>query len=225
MAVFSKFLDRIITKNDNAVLMKIAFSQAVVGLAICAYAVKLTNPLFVSDSKSDASTTKELINNINDEEFKLAEAEKLIIEKELKKSKRKHNTEPSLNKEFTQQLAKLIRIMVPRLFCYETGLLTVHTFCLISRTFLSIFVASLEGEIVKFIVRKDIKQFAIVLVKWFGIAIPATFINSMIRFLESKLALSFRTRLVKHSYQLYFKNQNYYRVSNLDGRVENADHR
>lgn len=97
-----------------------------------------------------------------------------------------------LNVQFLFQLKRLIEIMIPKLWCRETTILGVHTMCLLSRTFLSFYVASVEGSIVKYIVRKDFRQFLIGLLKWFGIAIPATFINSMIRYLENKLALSFR---------------------------------
>ncbi|KAI8120084.1 ATP-binding cassette sub-family D member 2 [Lucilia cuprina] len=241
MAVFSKYLDRVADRLDQAGLPKTTLSHVLVGAAIAAWTIKLTYPM-LKNKKTKNKTNVDKINNnrtgknhgaltppqtevSEDDESKLAEAEKLLVEQQMKNQKNKNILEPGLNKEFVNQLTTLLKIMIPKPFCYETGLLSVHTLCLISRTFLSIYVAALEGAIVKYIVRKDVRQFAIVLLKWFGIAIPATFVNSMIRFLESKLSLAFRTRLVRHSYRLYFKNQNYYRVSNLDGRIENADHR
>ncbi|CAH2244072.1 jg18134 [Pararge aegeria aegeria] len=132
---------------------------------------------------------------------------------------------PGLNLEFLRQLVSLARIMVPGFRSHEVALLAAHTVCLFTRTFLSIYVATLEGSIVKHIVQKDLGAFSALLMQWFGIAVPATFINSMIRYLESRLALAFRTRLVNHAYELYFKNQTYYKVANLDARIENADHR
>lgn len=196
MTVFSKYVGRIAEKYEQSRLPKQAFSYALVGTALFALTIKVTVPYirnaqYIKHKNTNAGAlTPSEIDGL-DEEFKLAEAEKLLVEKQLKQ-KNKQLLEPGLNKDFLKQLSMLVRIMVPQKLCYETGLLTVHTLCLISRTFLSIYVAALEGAIVKFIVRKDVKQFALVLLKWFGIAIPATFINSMIRFLESKLSLAFR---------------------------------
>lgn len=138
--------------------------------------------------------------------------------------KEKFKKNPTVNKEFFEQLKKLIRIIIPSAFSKEAGILYLHTLCLVARTFLSIYVAKLEGRVVKHIVRRDVSKFAMLMTQWITVALPATFINSAIRFLESCLAVSFRTRLVRYSYDLYFQNQCYYRVSNLDGRIENADH-
>ncbi|KAH8233855.1 hypothetical protein KR026_000100 [Drosophila bipectinata] len=232
MSVLSKYVDRISETCEHNGVTKKAFSYALVTSALVALTIKVTIP-FVKNTQSkiikkgkgnyNVKTLTPSEINSSDEDLKLAEAEKLLVAQQLKK--KKNSIEPGLNHDFYKQLGVLGKIMIPQTLCYETGLLSVHTICLISRTFLSIYVAALEGALVKFIVRKDVKQFLYVLLKWFGIAIPATFVNSMIRFLECKLALAFRTRLVRHSYRLYFKNQNYYRVSNLDSRIENADHR
>ncbi|XP_053682413.1 ATP-binding cassette sub-family D member 1 [Sabethes cyaneus] len=229
--VISKFAKQSFDKLEELGCSRELVSKGLVTTALLAYCLKISYPYVrqqfdnsqkVAVATSDNGLSRNENNNLTkvqpeDPEEKI---EKIIIEK-----KRRRKKLPGLNLEFILQLRKLIQIMIPSVLCEETGLLAVHTVCLVSRTFLSIYVAAMEGAIVKYIVRKDVKNFVLMLLKWFGIAIPATFVNSMIRYLENKLAVAFRTRLVNHAYSLYFKNQTYYKVSNLDGRIENADHR
>ncbi|KAL1130439.1 hypothetical protein AAG570_011687 [Ranatra chinensis] len=99
---------------------------------------------------------------------------------------------PGFDRQFLAQLMRLVRLLVPGLWTKEVALLAVHTLALVTRTFMSIYVATMEGRMVKYIVRKDVRSFSMMLIKWLGVALPATFLNSLIRYLESKIALAFR---------------------------------
>lgn len=129
----------------------------------------------------------------------------------------------ALDSTFILQAWRLLKILFPGIWTKQVGLLLLHSVCLFVRTFLSIYVATLDGRIIRSVVQKNVFKFVLLLTNWIGVAIPATFINSMIRYLESKLSLAFRTELVNYAYDNYFSNQTYYRVGNLDGRLANAD--
>lgn len=120
-----------------------------------------------------------------------------------KKASRSGGVGPGIDREFLVQLKKLLRLMVPGFWTPEVGLLSMHTCALICRTFMSIFVATMEGKMVKYIVRRDVPNFGLMLLKWLLCALPATFLNSMIRYLECKLALAFRYLLLCEFALLY----------------------
>ncbi|KAJ2484203.1 ATP-binding cassette long-chain fatty acid transporter pxa1 [Coemansia sp. RSA 2320] len=129
-----------------------------------------------------------------------------------------------LDRAFLQQLRALTRIIVPSLASKEVAIIAMHAAFLVLRTWLSVVVADLDGKIVKHLVRGQGRRFLAGLLSWFAIAIPATYTNSMIRFLESKLALAFRTRLTQYVHDLYLNdNLSYYKLLALDARIANPD--
>lgn len=199
-AVVSKFLADAVDSYERRGNKVEVISKTLISTALLAYVVKISYPHIkkrlkgkkvVANGNCVNINNNNIRKNNNKSENRNGSLDEKIKDEKLKIIERKIK-QPGLNLEFVLQLKRLVEIMIPKLVCRETGLLSVHTLCLISRTFLSIYVASMEGAIVKYIVRKDVKNFAWMLIKWFGIAIPATFINSMIRYLENKLALAFR---------------------------------
>lgn len=221
MTVVSKFLDNAIHKYESLGYSKLGLSRGIVSACLCAYVARLAYPAIkkqfnkqldqssqdkvddgtIMDSNGNDNSTKNCQNeelNSDDDSCQNEESLSVIdVKQQIEKAEKllaNANKTPNigLNIEFLLQLKRLLHIMIPKLICRETCILGVHTVCLVSRTFLSILVASMEGAIVKYIVRKDVRNFAVMLMKWFAIAIPATFVNSMIRYLENKLALAFR---------------------------------
>lgn len=124
-----------------------------------------------------------------------------------------------VNKEFIRQLRAVLMIVLPKAASKEGFLLALHTMFLIFRTLLSVAVARLDGRIVRDLVSADGKGFTKGLCWWFALSVPATYTNAMIRYLQSKLSLAFRTRLTRYVHDLYLNDKmNYYKLGlGLDG--------
>ncbi|KAK7223850.1 hypothetical protein V2G26_011853 [Clonostachys chloroleuca] len=107
---------------------------------------------------------------------------------------------PGLNLAFLHQFLSLMSIMIPRWSSKEAGLLLSHA------------IPGSSGW------------------KWKGIGLGtsqmvwpggfASYTNAMIKFLESKVSIAFRTRLTRYIHDLYLNdNLNYYKLVNLDGGI------
>ncbi|EGD89541.2 uncharacterized protein TERG_05778 [Trichophyton rubrum CBS 118892] len=110
--------------------------------------------------------------------------------------------------------------MIPRWNSKETGLLLSHGVFLMLRTYLSLVVARLDGEIVRDLVAGKGRAFIWGIIKWCSIGTFASYTNAMIKFLKSKVSIAFRTRLTRYVHDLYLNdNMNYYKLGNLDGAI------
>ncbi|KAI0344160.1 adrenoleukodystrophy protein [Trametopsis cervina] len=129
---------------------------------------------------------------------------------------------------FYERLSGILRIVIPSLRSKEALLLFMHSALLIFRTVISLYVAALDGKIVASLVRAQPLPFFLNILKWLCVAIPATWTNSQLNYIQSKLALAYRTRLTKEVMTKYLgsdeeQDKVYYKLANLDDRIKNPD--
>lgn len=131
---------------------------------------------------------------------------------------------------FYQRLSTILKIVIPSLRSKEALLLVTHSALLIFRTVISLYVAALDGRIVASLVRAQPIPFLLDILRWLLVAIPATWTNSWLSYIQSKLALAYRTRLTEEVMKQYLGEGEdaqdlkvFYKMSNLDDRIKNPD--
>lgn len=129
---------------------------------------------------------------------------------------------------FYQRLSIILKIVIPGIRSREALLLAMHSSLLVFRTAISLYVAALDGKIVASLVRARPKEFFYNILRWLLVAIPATWTNSWLSYVQNKLAIAYRTRLTKEVMKQYLGAEGdddkvYYKLSNLDDRVKNPD--
>ncbi|KAK3806456.1 MAG: ABC transporter transmembrane region 2-domain-containing protein [Benniella sp.] len=129
-----------------------------------------------------------------------------------------------VDRHFVEQFKKLLPICIPSLASKEAGLLGILATILIARTWLDVWFSGLNGAVVKAIVSRDRKKFIAKAVIEFGLMMwPMSIVNNSLKLTISALALSFRERLTKFAHNQYLDGITFYKVSNIDNRIQNAD--
>ncbi|RLV91118.1 Peroxisomal long-chain fatty acid import protein 2 [Spathaspora sp. JA1] len=129
-----------------------------------------------------------------------------------------------VNSKFLNQLSIIWRILVPRIYCKNTSLLVSQCFFLIFRTWLSLLVAKLDGQIVKNLISGNGRKFSRDLIYWLLIAFPASYTNAAIKYLEDRLALGFRTNVTRYIHDMYLDQTfAYYKIGVNNPDIENID--
>ncbi|ORX68339.1 hypothetical protein DL89DRAFT_268846 [Linderina pennispora] len=107
-------------------------------------------------------------------------------------------------------MKRLVAIVIPGLATREFAMLMTHSCLLVFRTFLSVVVAALDGQIVSSLVRLNGREFLMGIVRWMAIAVPATLTNSLLNYLQTMLAIRFRQNLTEHVHAKYLSRNTYY---------------
>lgn len=129
-----------------------------------------------------------------------------------------------LNSKFLNQIIIIWRILIPKFYSKNTSLLLSQCFFLILRTWLSLIVAKLDGQLVKNLISGNGKKFVRDLVYWILIAFPASYTNAAIKYLTSRLSLSFRTNLIRYIHDMYLdKVMTYYKILLYLTDIQNID--
>ncbi len=107
---------------------------------------------------------------------------------------REKKSKGQIDSVFINRIRQLIKIVVPSIYSLEFLDMTQMMIFLILRTFLSIYIANINGRIVKSLIEVKFLPFIDKIVNLALIAIPASFINSYLEYLNKRLALRFRNR-------------------------------
>eukprot|EP00916_Digyalum_oweni_P008518 GHVL01014279.1.p1 GENE.GHVL01014279.1~~GHVL01014279.1.p1 ORF type:complete len:611 (-),score=62.55 GHVL01014279.1:1146-2978(-) len=130
-----------------------------------------------------------------------------------------------IDKEFFSHIYKILRVAVPSWVGLEAHLMIILSCSLILRSFLSIWIATVNGSIVRSIVDRSLSTFLRRLFRLTCFAIPASIVNAAIEYLSKLLAIRFRKNLTNEYIKRYTKNLIFYKMSICDSRIPQADQR
>jgi ATP-binding cassette subfamily D (ALD) protein 3 len=90
---------------------------------------------------------------------------------------------------------------------------------------MSIWLADVNGKIVKSIVERNFNKFLMKVFNLFLFSVPSSAVNAALDYFQKLLAVSFRERITTKFHDDYLQKMFYYKICNLDSRISNPDQR
>lgn len=90
---------------------------------------------------------------------------------------------------------------------------------------MSIWLADVNGRIVKSIVERNFSKFCYRIFNLMLFSIPSSAVNSGMEYFSKLLAVAFRERITDYFHEQYLHKMFYYKICNLDSRIQNPDQR
>ncbi|OVA14380.1 ABC transporter-like [Macleaya cordata] len=123
------------------------------------------------------------------------------------------------------RVAAMFKVLVPTLLDKQGAQLFAVALLVVSRTWISDRIASLNGTSVKYVLEQDKAAF----IRLTGISVLQSAASSIVapslRYLTAKLALGWRIRLTQHLLKNYLRRNAFYKVFNMSGEDVDADQR
>ncbi|XP_014677132.1 PREDICTED: ATP-binding cassette sub-family D member 3-like [Priapulus caudatus] len=145
-----------------------------------------------------------------------------IYKDETKHGKKKQE-KVAVDAVFFSRLWRILKILIPGWSSPEAGYLLLVAATLVARTYCDIWMIQNGTFIESAIIGRNMKLFNNYLFAYVK-AMPAiSIVNNLLKYGLSELKLRFRARLTHHLYSQYLNGFTYYKMSNLDNRISNAD--
>ncbi|ESW35638.1 hypothetical protein PHAVU_001G251800 [Phaseolus vulgaris] len=123
------------------------------------------------------------------------------------------------------RVAAMCKVLVPTILDKQGAQLLAVALLVVSRTWVSDRIASLNGTTVKFVLEQDKASF----IRLIGLSVlqsaASAFIAPSIRHLTARLALGWRFRLTQHLLENYLRNNAFYKVFHMASKNIDADQR
>jgi ATP-binding cassette subfamily D (ALD) protein 3 len=151
---------------------------------------------------------------------------KKTIDEEVKyfiSEKKENKIKAQVDKQFLKQVVHLLKIIVPGWTSPEAGFLFLVAVSLVARSVCDLWMINNGTKIESAIVSMDKQLFKKRLMN-FLLALPIiSVVNNILKYSIGELKIRLRTNMTRRLYEDYLKKFTYYRMSNLDNRIVNAD--